>query len=99
MILEEKNEKTDKVTDSVTVSCDMESHFNREMATPEVDPNDVVPDQQVIRCRTFLDDMVIEGPYHPVSTSDTLVDIPPNLPHLESPKPILVPAVRHQHAV
>ena len=29
MILEEKNEeKTDKVIDSVTESCDMESHFN-----------------------------------------------------------------------
>ena len=30
MILEEENEnKTDKVTESVTESCDMESHFNR----------------------------------------------------------------------
>ena len=28
MILEEKKEKTDKVTDSVTESCDMESYFN-----------------------------------------------------------------------
>ena len=36
MILEEKNEKTDKVTDSVTESCDMESHFNRILLTNRI---------------------------------------------------------------
>ena len=64
-----------------------------EVVTPEVDPNDAVPDQQVIRFRTFLDDMVVEGPYCPSSVSETLVDVPHDLPCLESPKPIPVPVV------
>ena len=70
-----------------------------EMATPEVDPNDVVPNQLVIMCRTFVDDVVVKGPHHPASTSNTLVEIPHNLPCLESPELIPVPAVRLQHTV
>ena len=70
-----------------------------EMATPEVDLNDIIPDQQVISFRTFVDDMVVEGPYRPVSTSDTLVEIPHNLLRLESPEPIPVPVVCLQHTV
>ena len=56
-----------------------------EMATPEVnaDPNDVV----------------IEGPYHPESTSNTLVEIPNDLPELEDAIPIMVPPECLQHAV
>ena len=70
-----------------------------EMATPEVDPNNVIPDQQVIGFRTFLDDVVVEGPYRPSSTSDTLVDIPHDLLSLENAGPIPIPVVCLQCAV
>ena len=63
------------------------------MATLEVDLNDIVPDQLIVMCRTFVDDVVVEGPYRPASNSDTLVEIPHNLPCLESPELIPVPAV------
>ena len=64
-----------------------------------VDPNNVVPDEPAIGFRTFLDDMVIEGPYHPISTSNTLVDIPHNLPSFENMEPIPTPAVHFQRTV
>ena len=69
------------------------------MATPEVDLNDVILDQQVIGFRTFLDDVVIEGPYRPVSTPNTLVDVSHDLPGLENAEPIPVPTVCLQHTV
>ena len=53
-----------------------------EMVTPEADLNEVMLGEPVIGFRTFLDDVVIKGPYHPISTSDTLVNIPHDLPSL-----------------
>ena len=71
-----------------------------EMHDPDsVDPNDVIPGELVIRFRTFLGDMVVEGPYHPISTSNTLVNIPHNLLSLENVEPIPIPVVCLQHAV
>ena len=72
-----------------------------EMATPEakVDPNDVGPSVPVFTSRVFSDDVVIEGPYLPESTSNTLVEIPNDLPELEDAIPIMVPPARLQRAV
>ena len=64
-----------------------------------VDLNNVVPDVPMIGFRTFLDDMVVEGPYRPLSTSNTLIDVPHDLPSLENMEPIPIPAVCLQHAV
>ena len=69
------------------------------MATPEIDPNDVGPSVPSFTSRVFSDDVVIEGPYHPMSAATTLVEIPNNLPDLEDAIPIMVPLVRLQHAV
>ena len=69
------------------------------MATPEVDPNDVIPLTSVFTSRVYSDNVVIEGPYRPESASNTLVEIPNNLPELEDAIPIMVPLVRLQHAV
>ena len=72
-----------------------------EMATSEakVDPNDVGPLMPAFTSRVFSDDVVIEGPYLPESTSNTLVEIPNDLPELEDAIPIMVPLVRLQRAV
>ena len=71
------------------------------MATPEadVDPNDVGPSIPAFTLRVFSNDVVIEGLYHPESTSNTLVEIPNNLPELEDAIPIMVPLVCLQCAV
>ena len=71
------------------------------MPTPEVDvdPNDVGPSIPVFTLRVFSDDVVIEGPYRPDSASNTLVEIPNDLPELEDVIPIMVPPVCLQHAV
>ena len=70
-----------------------------EMLTPEMDPRDVGPSLPAFTSRVFSDDVVIEGPYHPVSTSDTLVEIPNNLPDLEDTIPIMIPLVHFQRVV
>ena len=72
-----------------------------EIATPEVDvdPNDVGPLMPAFTSRVFSNDVVIEGPYHPESTSNTLVEIPNDLLELEDVIPIMVPLVRLQRAV
>ena len=72
-----------------------------EMPTSEadVDPNDVGPSIPAFTSRVFSDDVVIEGPYRPESASNTLVEIPNNLPELEDAIPIMVPLVRLQRAV
>ena len=64
-----------------------------EMATPEIDPNDVGPSVPFFTSRVFSDDVVIEGPYHPASAATTLVEIPNDLPELEDVIPIMVPPV------
>ena len=68
-----------------------------EMVTSEVDPNDVGPSVPIFTLRVFSDDVVIEGPY--LSKSNTLVEIPNDLPELEDAIPIMVPPVRLQRAV
>ena len=70
-----------------------------EMATLEVDPNDIGPSDPAFTSRVFADDVVIEGPYLPTSTATTLVGIPNDLPELEDAIPIMVPPVRLQRAV
>ena len=69
------------------------------MATPEVDPNDIGPSDPVFTLMVFANDVVIEGPYLPTSTANTLVEIPNDLPELEDAIPIMVPPVRLQRAV
>ena len=69
------------------------------MPTPDVDPNNVGPSLPVFTSRVFHDDIVIEGPYHPESASNTLVEIPNDLPKLEDAIPIMVPPVHLQCAV
>ena len=70
-----------------------------EMATPEVDPNDVGLSVPIFTSRVFSDDVVIEGPYLPKPTATTLVEIPNNLPELKDAIPIMVPPVHLQCAV
>ena len=71
------------------------------MATPgvEVDPNDVRPSVPAFTSRVFSDDVVIKGLYRPKSTSNTLEEIPNDLPELEDAIPIMVPPVHLQCAV
>ena len=71
------------------------------MATPgaDVDPNDVGLSVPVFTSRVFSDDVVIEGPYHPKSASNTLVEIPNDLPELKDVIPIMVPPVHFQRVV
>ena len=70
-----------------------------EMLTPDINPNDVVPDQPVFTSRVLMDDVVIEGPYCLISTSDISVEIPHNLPSLKNVELLLVPAVSLQCTV
>ena len=70
-----------------------------EMATPDVDPNDIGPSDPAFTSRVFADDVVIEGPYLPALRATTLVEIPNDLPELEDAIPIMVPPVRLQCAV
>ena len=72
-----------------------------EMLSPDadVDPNDVGPLLPAFTLRVFSNDVVIEGPYCPESASNTLVEIPNDLPELEDTIPIMVPPVRLQRAV
>ena len=70
-----------------------------EMATPEVNPNDIGPSDPVFTSRVFADDVVIEGPYPSGSATSTLVGVPSDLPELEDAIPIMVPPVRLQRAV
>ena len=70
-----------------------------EMATPEVDPNDIGPSDPVFTSRVFANDMVTEGPYLLGSAVSTLVAVPSDLPELEDVIPIMVPPVRLQRAV
>ena len=70
-----------------------------EMATPEMNPNDIRPLDPVFTSRVFADDVVIEGPYPPGSVASTLVEIPNDLPELEDVIPIMVPPVCLQGAV
>ena len=70
-----------------------------EMATPEVDPNDIGPLDPVFMSRVFANDVVIEGPYPSGSAASTLVEVPSDLPELEDVIPIMVPPVHHQRAV
>ena len=66
-----------------------------------VDPNDMVLSVLLFRFRTYSDNIVVEGPYHPVSLANTLVDVPEDLPSLEeiAPIPIPPPMVHGQCAV
>ena len=64
-----------------------------------VDPNNVVLEVPMIRFRTFLDDVVVQGPYCPLSASNTLIEVPNDLPSLENVEPIPIPAVCLQCAV
>ena len=70
------------------------------MLTPEagVDPNDVGPSVPAFTSRVFSNDVVIEGPYRPKSVSNTLVEIPNDLPELKDAIPIMVPPVCLQRA-
>ena len=70
-----------------------------EMATPEVDPNDIGPSDPVFTLRVFADDVVIEGPYPSGSAASTLVEVPSDLPELKDAIPIMVPPVRLRRAV
>ena len=69
------------------------------MPTPDVDPNNVGPSMPVFTLRVFSNDVAIEGPYRPESASNTLVEIPNDLPELKDTIPIMVPPVRLQRAV
>ena len=70
-----------------------------EIATPEVDPNDIGPSDPVFTSVVYADDVVIEGPYLPISAASTLVEIPDDLPELKDVIPIMVPPVCLQCAV
>lgn len=68
--------------------------MGKEERREELDPNDLLAMTMTgiqTGLHQFFDDMVVKGPYPQGSPLLTLVEVPVNLPCLESPEPIPTP--------